>query len=303
MQNFTANLNHDELKRIHHLLKRHEIIKPNNPYLLYFYRVDDVTISIFKSHKLLIQGPHAKSFYEQLTNQKINELTKSINLVPSNSISFDNYIGCDEVGVGDYFGGLVTCAVYLKKNNEQWLRKIGICDSKHLTDQQIKQMFIALQPVCDYEFTLVSPDEYNQLVKRFQNTHIVKSYLHDLTIKKLTAKLKLGTAMPVVMDQFASQHTYYSYFQKIGVAPYEITKFETNAENKYLAVAAASIIARIKFLEQIATLSEHAQMKLLLGASNPKIITQAQLIYAKGGMTELSKFAKIDFATTKKVIA
>ncbi|MDR0674787.1 MAG: ribonuclease HIII [Mycoplasmataceae bacterium] len=296
MQNFTTILKSNEIDKIHYLLKQYQVVKPDNPYLLYFYKVNNLTISIFTSKKILVQGQGAKNFYEKLINQK--------KTTPNNhtNVKITDYIGCDEVGVGDYFGGLVTCAVYLKKSNENKLNQIGVCDSKKLNDAQMVHIFPKLHTVCEYECGILLPHEYNQLVKRFKNTHIVKSYLHDLTIKKLTKRLNLGKTANVVMDQFVARNAYYAYFEKISITPYEITKFETKAENKYLAVAAASIIARIFFLKQIVVLSKRVHISLLLGASNPKIIEQARTIYRDGGVKKLSQFAKIDFATTKKVV-
>jgi ribonuclease HIII len=296
MQNFTTTLKNDELSKIHQRLKQYEVSKPANPYLLYFYKVDNNTISIFTSGKLLIQGEDPETFYKKILNDQ------SVIIKVETPLEIEDYIGCDEVGVGDYFGGLITCAVYLQKSQEHMLQRIGVCDSKNLNDAKMIQMFASLERMCEYEYSELSPQEYNELVKKFKNTHIVKSYLHDLTIKKLAKRLKLGDGAIVVMDQYAPRNTYNAYFKKIGVTPYEITRFETKAENKYLAVAAASIIARVMFLKQIAELSKQVRIPLLLGASNPKIIEQARQIYLEGGIEQLTKFVKIDFATTKKVI-
>jgi ribonuclease HIII len=105
-----------------------------------------------------------------------------------------------------------------------------------------------------------------------------------------------------VLDQFVESNKYYEYFEKIKTHPYSITKFVTGAEKKYLAVAAASIIARIKFLEQIKQLQNKSCAKIYLGASNPKIIPSAKQIYQQGGIDLLKRFVKIDFKTTKQVI-
>jgi ribonuclease HIII len=302
MQNFTAILNKSAIKKINERLFSHRISKPNNPHLLYFYKVDDTTISIFTNGKLLVQGKNPKQLYETLIDNKVktscNKDARAISLE-----NVDGYIGCDEVGVGDYFGGLVTCAVYLKKKDEQALRSIGVRDSKDLSDEDMFRMYPQITRMCEIETYSASPNEYNQFVNKFKNTHVVKAYMHDITIKKLVNKVSpTKKLIPIVMDQFVAKSAYYAYFKRIGINPYEITHFETKAENKYLAVAAASIVARVLFIEQIKELSAKLHIPLLLGASNPKIIPQAKLIYQQGGMNKLKQFAKIDFATTKKVI-
>jgi ribonuclease HIII len=303
MQNFTTTLKSADVAKVHQRLKQYQTTKSNNKYLLYFYRMGEHTISIFTSYKILIQGPHAKETYQKIVNGSVPTKTSFKPTYDKNKqVTIANYIGCDEVGVGDYFGGLVTCAVYLEKSKEQTLARLGVSDSKDLNDAQMIRLVPQIKQECAYECTVITPSEYNKLVSKYKNTHIVKAYLHDITIKRLAKKLKLGQTAIVVMDQFAPRNTYNAYFAKIGTTPYEITRFETKAENKYLAVAAASIIARVAFLEQINQLSKQARMPLLLGASNPKIIEQARTIYINSDKNQLEKFVKIDFATTKKVI-
>ncbi|MBO6022492.1 ribonuclease HIII, partial [bacterium] len=42
-------------------------------------------------------------------------------------------IGADEVGVGDYFGGIVTCAVFLDETLTKKISYLDIKDSKKLS--------------------------------------------------------------------------------------------------------------------------------------------------------------------------
>ncbi|MDR0986022.1 MAG: ribonuclease HIII [Mycoplasmataceae bacterium] len=293
MQSFTSILDDNQIKKINKKFKSFRIFI-SNPNILFFYKTKDISISIFKNKKLLLQGNNADAFYQNLFNK--TQVTKK-------NISFDKgYIGCDEVGVGDYFGGLVTCAVYLDKKNEIILRKIGVKDSKNLSNLQMQQMFKEIIKYVKFSCLSFKPEKYNEMINKFHNTHILKAYMHDLTIKDLIKKHHLKNA-PIVMDEFVNENKYYSYFEKININnPQIISIFETKAENKYLAVAAASIIARIYFLKQVNELSINLKRQLLLGSSNPKIIDIAKDIYKKGKEPLLKKYVKIDFKTTKKFI-
>ncbi|MDV3192501.1 MAG: hypothetical protein Q8840_00760 [Sweet potato little leaf phytoplasma] len=51
---------------------------------------------------------------------------------------------------------------------------------------------------------------------------------------------------------------------------YSISIFKTKAESKFLCVAAASIIARYLFLQEIEKLGKDNNLKLILGASDIK---------------------------------
>jgi ribonuclease HIII len=237
-----------------------------------------------------VQGENAQDFWKPTIKKITTDITS-------------NYIGCDEVGVGDYFGGMVTCAVYLQHQNEESLKAIGITDSKDLSDREMFRIYPQLIKLVKYTYLSYLPDQYNKLVDQYKNTHIIKALMHDLTIKALVQNYKIANDTSVILDQFTPPNKYFQYFDVIKAKPYPISHFMTGAEKKNLAVAAASIIARIKFLEQISNLQKLTNVPILLGASNPKIITYAQQIYQHGGTDELKQFVKIHFATTKKVLS
>ena len=47
------------------------------------------------------------------------------------------WMGCDESGKGDVFGPLVAAACLIQADEEAPLRRLGVCDSKMLTDDAI----------------------------------------------------------------------------------------------------------------------------------------------------------------------
>ena len=53
-------------------------------------------------------------------------------------------LGSDEVGAGAYFGPLTTAAVYVSQENLEWVRALGIADSKTLTDDRMKKLLLKL---------------------------------------------------------------------------------------------------------------------------------------------------------------
>ncbi|MDR0856893.1 MAG: ribonuclease HIII [Mycoplasmataceae bacterium] len=300
MNTFSIVLNNDQIKKILSFLHKYQLTKPDNPNIYYFFKYKGTTISIFKTKKMFIQGKDADVIGEELVNKK--EIAKVVTKAPvtKNTKVSSDYIGADEVGVGDYFGGLVTCACYVKHENEAKLKELGVRDSKDLTDEQMNEMYSDVVKLVDFEVNVQSPEQYNSLVKKFKNTHIVKTYMHDLAIKKLSNKLNIGV-IDVVMDQYVDEKNYYGYFKIIGCEPYPIKLFLTKAENKFLAVACASIIARVAFLQQINQLRRTSKINFHLGSSDKNIVSEAKAIYDKGGIELLNKFVKIDFKTTEKV--
>nr|WP_036690831.1 hypothetical protein ['Planchonia careya' phytoplasma] len=80
---------------------------------------------------------------------------------------------------------------------------------------------------------------------------------------------------------------------------YSISIFKTKAESKFLCVAAASIIARYLFLQEIEKLGKDNNLKLILGASD-LVNQQIKLIYEKYGLSIFYKIAKINFKNISK---
>ena len=74
---------------------------------------------------------------------------------------------------------------------------------------------------------------------------------------------------------------------------------QTKAESETV-VAAASILARVGFLDGLARLSQDCGLPLPKGATI--VIPTAKKVYEKGGMALLSQVAKVHFKTTKAVV-
>jgi len=70
---------------------------------------------------------------------------------------------------------------------------------------------------------------------------------------------------------------------------------------RYLAVAAASILSRDRFLTRLGKLSQEYGIELPKGASEA-VITVAKQIVAKTGPEELQKVVKLHHKTTHKIL-
>ncbi len=185
--------------------------------------------------------------------------------------NFINTIGADEVGIGDFFGGIVTSAVFLNKDYFEKIKTLNIKDSKKLTINSVIELAKKLIKLIPYSTSIISVKQYNFLYNKFKNAHIIKTYAHNLAISKLQKRFS-NEKYITILDQYASKENYEKYLAIIN--PDKIAKidfFETKAENKYIAVACASIIARYYFLKQIADLSKYYHVNLPLGYNKDKI--------------------------------
>lgn len=174
------------------------------------------------------------------------------------------YIGADEVGVGDYFGGIVTCAAYVDHEIIEKIKNLDIKDSKKLSNLSLIKIAKELIKIVPYKIQNVYPHEYNFLYNKFQNAHIIKTYAHYVCIEEL--KNVTNKNAIVILDQYADNNNLNKYIKMIDDSwSFKIDILTTKAEEKYECVAIASIIARYYFLKQIADLSKKYKVPLPLG--------------------------------------
>lgn len=77
-------------------------------------------------------------------------------------------------------------------------------------------------------------------------------------------------------------------------------RFETKAENKYLSVAASSMIARYAFLKSMEAMEQEYGMEFVKGASSA-VDQCARTFVKRYGMEKLGDVAKLHFKNTEKL--
>lgn len=103
------------------------------------------------------------------------------------------------------------------------------------------------------------------------------------------------------MDEFVSQTKYYQYLNQANEKIVDIDHFLPKAEDKYIAVACASIVARATFLNCMKQMQEKLKIKVPLGASNTKEIVKVGKYINKKYFLE--DFAKVHFVPiTNKIL-
>lgn len=269
----------------------------NNPYVTFAAKVKGVTVLVYTSGKVVFQGANAETIAEQFGYQSASQST-------SDTVSGQNMplIGSDEVGNGSYFGGLAVVASFVTPDDHALLKKLGVDDSKNLTDSKIRQIAPILENNIKHKALLLSPQKYNQVVGKgkMHNAVSVKVALHNQAIYLL---LQDGVKPEkIVIDAFTSRQNYQKYLKNEANQFANPLTLEEKAEGKYLAVAVSSIIARNLFLENLDKLSQEVQYKLPSGAGSQSDKVASQILAAYG-MSGLEHTAKLHFANTQKAQA
>ena len=258
-----------------------------NPYIRYFLRLPQATVSIYTSGKVLLQGEGAEK-YASFFGYQVLEQTSGQNLP---------LIGTDEVGNGSYFGGLAVVASFVTPDQHNFLRKLGVGDSKTLTDQKIRQIAPILKEKIQHQALLLSPSKYNEVIGDRYNAVSVKVALHNQAIYLLLQK---GIQPEkIVIDAFTSAKNYDKYLAQEANRFSNPISLEEKAEGKYLAVAVSSIIARDLFLENLENLGRELGYQLPSGAGTASDKVASQILQAYG-MQGLNFCAKLHFKNTEK---
>ena len=258
-----------------------------NPYVRYFLKLPQATVSIYTSGKVLLQGEGAEK-YARFFGYQVVEENRGQNLP---------LIGTDEVGNGSYFGGLAVVASFVTPDQHDFLRKLGVGDSKTLTDQKIRQIAPILKEKIQHQALLLSPSKYNEVIGDRYNAVSVKVALHNQAIYLLLQK---GVQPEkIVIDAFTSAKNYDKYLEQEANRFSNPISLEEKAEGKYLAVAVSSIIARDLFLENLENLGRELGYQLPSGAGTTSDKVASQILQAYG-MQGLNFCAKLHFKNTEK---
>ena len=257
-------------------------------YAFWQAKKDKISVTLYNSGKLLIQGWGAGEFAQEMisTGEKIDKLEHIADL--------ESWIGTDESGKGDFFGPLVTAAVFVNKSNLKKLILLGVQDSKAMSDKKIFEVAQKIQENFDNAVEIIKPEHYNRLYKQFKNLNKLLALSHAQVIENILKKVDCNV---VLSDKFGDESLISNALLKKGrqVTLVQQTKAESNA-----AVAAASIIARAEFLNQLTKLSRKFQIVFPKGASS-NVIQTGKLFVEQHGITQLNKAAKLHFKTAKKI--
>ena len=269
-----------------------------------------VTLRIYANKKQQIKYDLSQIKEESKRNeiQAIIEQRESDEIFSNNVIDeigaispFIPIIGTDESGKGDYFGPLVSAGVYVDLKTKPLLEKIGVRDSKKLNDKRISDIAQGIKKVCANQFAVIeiSPETYNNLYSQFQsegkNLNVLLAWAHAKAIEEVLSKVECENALS---DKFADEKFIISKLQEKGK---RINLRQEHRAEANIAVAAASILARERFLEKLKKLSNELAIDLPKGAS-PQVIEQARKVVEKSGVEFLKKIAKLHFKTTDSVL-
>jgi ribonuclease HIII len=204
-------------------------------------------------------------------------------------------LGIDEAGKGDYFGPLVVAGVrIIHAETARKLQEIGVRDSKEIRASGISRIsgrILEAVGLGNVNVISLPPPEYESRRAAAGNVNRLLGELDATIMGKLVDEVEV-----VIVDEFArSARSYLEPFVPDGVRLEVRPRAEDDA-----AVAAASILARARQLEEMGRLSERVGFGLPLGATH--VVEAGRRVVGEFGEDGLAEVAKIHFATTHGVL-
>lgn len=260
----------------------------------------DLHIVLYSSGKVVVQGKGTSAWLEFVFEPEIlqHHTSSGAETEPSAASPLPR-IGIDESGKGDFFGPLVVAGYLLSREQESLLSNLGVRDSKRITsDQKMARIAEALleQNPGHCEILVLTPETYNRLVKQMGSVNRVLAWGHATVLENLLERYP--DTRHAVADQFGPEHQIQSALKTRGKA---ITLTQRHRAESDPAVAAASILARNAFVQELQELGRLAGTSLPLGATHVR--PTGEEIVRRAGPEILTRLAKTHFRTTRQVLA
>ncbi len=300
MTSHTAPLTPQQAETLRQLLEEAGYDFETKPHALYSARKGKLNVTVYqKGPKVLVQGKDTEDFVRfTLEPAVLGEARLGYEevLEPEH---FEPHFGIDESGKGDFFGPLVIAGVYTDARIARQLIDAGVTDSKRIgSAAKIRKLAAVIRetPGCLCEVVSIGPERYNEMHASFGNLNRLLAWGHARVIEKLhSARPDCPRALS---DQFARAEVLEKALKQKGLAIHldQRTKGESDP-----AVAAASILARERFVDWMDKTSSACGVTLPLGASDAVIQAGRDLV-SKHGRDALGRAAKLHFRTTAAVL-
>jgi ribonuclease HIII len=263
------------------------------PYQVFLARYDKFTVNLYESGKVTFGGS------DRIANEVEWFLKSKLGaepVKPAQGIGLEGKtrIGTDEAGKGDFFGPLVVAGSFVTPDIESRLPELGVRDSKLIrSEQSISKIAWSLKRLLGkdrFEIISISPKRYNALYDKLGNLNSILGWAHARAIENLLRKndaCKLAVA-----DQFGNRAYIEDALMSEGR---KIELVQVPKAERDLAVAAASILARDRFLFAMRRMSEEYDIEFPRGSGDDARYAAGHFI-EEFGIDELGKVAKLHFS-------
>lgn len=296
---YTCKLTEAQGKDLERWVRRHDFEFREVPYTRFAAARDKLTVALYTSGKLVVQGRETKEFVEfTLEPEILKQVRLGYEQVLDPSLRVPRF-GVDESGKGDFFGPLCIAGVYVNGAVIDRWAELGVRDSKHIgSDRKIGEIARKIRetPGCVHTVVPIGNEAYNRLYRTMGSVNRVLAWGHARVIENLMLQRHRMDPLPerAISDQFASDKaTVGRALMSLGR---EIELIQRHKAEADLAVAAASILARDEFVTRLKRIGEPFGLEFPKGAS--AVVDSVAMLFVKThGPEALARVAKMHFRT------
>jgi ribonuclease HIII len=300
VNSYTIAIQPSQAEALRNLLKDKGFEFVDRPYTIFFAQKAKLSVAVYeKGPKVVVQGKETEDFVRFYLEPEILKEARVGYDEVLNPAMFEPHFGIDESGKGDFFGPLVIAGVYVDREIARRLVSLGVTDSKKIgSDNRIRQLAVEIDttPGLAANIVLIGPEKYNMLYEKFANLNDLLAWGHARVIENLL--LQRPDCKRSLSDKFANERVIQRALLK-QAREIQIDQ-QTKAESD-IAVAAASILARNKFVRWMETRSKALGIALPKGVS-AAVKSAARAVVEKGGRDALRAIAKMHFRTSAEVL-
>lgn len=268
-------------------------------YTDFCFEGESVNVAYYpKKGSLLIQGRGAEDFVKNILQLDPAEKAPAKSTTLPALVDTTPHFGVDESGKGDYFGPLVVAGVYTDERCAAELVRLGCRDSKTIPDDtRILSIAARIKKTAGVvsEVICIGPRRYNELYAEMGNLNRLLAWGHARVIAALHEKVP--SCPRALSDQFANEWVLRRALGQRHI-PVQLEQ-RTKAESD-VAVAAASILARARFVQWMQQTAQASGCPMPLGCA-PHVTRAAQHFVDTHGKERLQDVAKLHFKVTQKL--
>lgn len=271
------------------------------PYTTLALKGKNLTVNLYTSGKLVVQGKGAEDFILFTLEPHVLETAEFGYEEQLDPKMFAPHMGTDESGKGDIFGPLITVAVFINEATGRRLADLGIRDSKTIADSKITTLAAEARKILgrnNCAFVLLRPQTYNRVYNKIHNLNRLLAWCHARAIETLAEQRP--DCPRAVIDQFAKTES--TINRALMPRGKKMIIEQMHKAERDIAVAAASVLARDVFIKELKKLSESIGYTLPKGAG-PRVPEVLDILLQAKGPEILPQVAKCHFKTIDEALA
>lgn len=299
MHSYSAKLSEEQQQLLRDILKGGNYRPREVPHTSIAVEADGCNVNLYKSGKLLIQGKGTREFVEFVLEPLVLQTVGVGYEAILDPMAREPHVGIDESGKGDFFGPMVIAAAFIDDALFSAMEEMGVKDSKSITSDK-KAMALGLEirkllaNRCDV--IKIGPAAYNRLYAKMRSVNRILAWGHAQVLENVLPNVQNCTF--AISDQFGTKESVQRALKQKGRSIKLVQRHKAESD---MAVAAASILARERFLRELDAAGKATGVTLRKGAS--KQVQQAAVdLVEKHGPTALMNHAKCHFRTTDQVL-